>query len=274
MKVYISIDMEGISGVVHVDDVAPGNPRYDRCRALMTADCNAAIEGALAAGATEIVVNDAHWIMRNLLLDDLHPAARVIAGVHKDGLMVAGLDSSFAAAFFIGYHARQGRVGVLSHTLTGREFQRLCINGEVVGEVGVNALLAAAHGVPVVMVTGDEAVCAEAREGLGEAVVTVAVKRALDRATAECLHPSIAQERIRAGAERALAGRERVQLPPAPERYVVELDLLSTTAAWACGNVPGAERTGDRSVRFVALDAAALASFLVVAFLLASSVSE
>ena len=172
MKVFISVDMEGVTGITDPEDVLPDGADYARGRRFMTADANAAIRGAFDAGATEVLVNDSHWTMRNLLLEDLDPRARMIKGLQKPMCMVQGLDASFDAAVFVGYHSCAGTEhGVLNHTLLGKEVQNLLLNDEPIGETRLNALIAGELGVPVVFVAGDDAVCREARDVLGEALL-------------------------------------------------------------------------------------------------------
>jgi D-amino peptidase len=135
VKVFISVDMEGVTAVTDPEDVLPDGSDYARGRVFMTGDANAAIQGAFDAGATEVVVNDSHWIMRNLLIEQLDPRARIIKGFHKPMCMVQGLDDSFDAAVFVGYHSCAGTEGgVLNHTLLGKEIQNMFLNGEPIGE--------------------------------------------------------------------------------------------------------------------------------------------
>src|SRR2546423_12729794 len=161
MRVYISVDMEGIAGVVHESQTDPTTPafaaEYGRFRRLMTAEANAAVEGALAAGATRVLVNDSHWFMRNLLAEELHQAAELVAGYPKPRSMVQGIDEpeGFDAALFVGYHARAGtRNAILDHTYADRIYE-VRLNGKPVGELGHNAALAGEHYVPVALMCGD-----------------------------------------------------------------------------------------------------------------------
>lgn len=274
MKVFVSVDMEGISGVVHNQDVSPGHARWQECREWITGDCNAAIEGLLQAGATQILVNESHASMRNMLLDQVNPAATVIRGFHKDQSMVEGLERSFDAAVFVGYHARAGANGVLSHTFSGRNFWDLKINGKSVGETGLNALIAAAHGVPVIMVTGDSTLREEVREDLGEEVVFAQTKRAIDRYTAECLPIAVSQEQIRQGAAEALGRLGRIKPIPVPDEITVDLTLTGATMAWAVSCMPGVERLDGRTVRYRTRDAKTLYPFLVSAYLCTAGVNN
>ncbi|MBK9713155.1 MAG: M55 family metallopeptidase [Kouleothrix sp.] len=247
MRVYISADMEGISGVVHGDQTEPGAREYDRACALMLGEVNAAVEGALAAGATTVLVNDSHWNMRNLRLEDLHPAAELISGSPKPFSMVQGLDDSFDAALFVGYHAMSGSSPAsIDHTYTDA-IHHVWVNGREVGEIGINALFAGHHGVPVALVTGDQMATAEARELLGE-VTTVQVKQAYSRSAARCLPVGEARRLIREGAQAALARPGQPLRPESPVALAVE--FVKSSQAEMAALMPGSERAGPRTVQF------------------------
>src|SRR5207245_5442283 len=206
--VCISVDMEGIAGVVHESQTDPADPahaaEYGRFRRLMTGEANAAIEGALAAGATKVVVNDSHWFMRNLLAEELHQAAELLSGDPKPRSMVEGIDSGFDAALFIGYHARAGTPhAIVDHTYADRIYE-VRLNGTPVGELGINAAFAGVHGVPVALVSGDSALASEAKDLLGDGVSTVVVKHAVGRHAARSLAPALACSMIRDEVTRTL----------------------------------------------------------------------
>jgi D-amino peptidase len=203
VQIYISADMEGITGLVDAADVQPGGADYERGRVMMTEDVNAAVRGALTAGATRIVVNDAHGPMRNLLPDALHPAAHLVRGRPKPMGMLEGLNGSFDAALCVGYHARAGALGVLSHSFMGHEIEDMWLEGHAVGEIGLVHATAAAMGVRVVLLTGDDAACAEMTEW-DSGVATVPVKRAIDRFAAELRPVPEARAAIEAGVAAAL----------------------------------------------------------------------
>jgi D-amino peptidase len=251
MRVYISVDMEGVAGVVHEDQTNPIDPRcageYGRFRRLMTAEANAAVEGALAAGATRVVINDSHWLMRNLLAEELNSRAELVSGSTKPRSMLEGIEDGFDAACFIGYHARAGTAhAILDHTYTDRIF-RVHLNGVEVGELGINAALAGRFGVPVALVSGDQALAAECGALLGPGTAAVVVKHAVARHGARCLAPAEACRRIREGVTAAL------RKPPAPwsvaSPAVIEVDFCSTHHADMAELVPGSERIGGRTVR-------------------------
>jgi D-amino peptidase len=203
VQIYISADMEGITGLVDALDVQPGGADYERGRVMMTEDVNAAIRGAVAAGATRILVNDAHGPMRNLLPDLLHPAASLVRGRPKPMGMLEGLDGSFEAALCVGYHARAGALGVMSHSFMGHEIEDMWLDEHAVGEIGLVHATAAALGVPVRLLTGDDAACAEVT-AWDPGVTTVAVKQAKDRFAAELRPVSEARQAIETAAAKTL----------------------------------------------------------------------
>jgi D-amino peptidase len=253
MRVYISIDMEGVAGVVHEDQTDPVDPRfageYNRFRRLMTAEANAAIEGSLAAGARNVLVNDSHWLMRNLLAEELHPQAELLSGGPKLRSMVEGVELGFDAALFIGYHARAGaHHAVIDHTYTSRVHE-VRLNGRPVGELGINAALAGYHAVPVAMVSGDQALAAEARELLGPSVETIIVKHAVGRFAARSISPAEACRSITAGATAALRRSHAPFVLSAPIR--LEVDFQLTQMADMAELVPGSRRTGGRTLEYV-----------------------
>ena len=252
MKIYISADMEGVTGVTHSQDVIPGRSQYERFRGLLTADVNAAIEGAAQAGATEFLVNEAHDGMRNVLLEDLDPRAEVIVGQRKPLSMMQGFEGA-DLVFFVGYHARAGTEGVLSHTFDSPTVVTgVWLNGEPCSEARMNATLAGLSGVPVGLVTGDDLACAEA-EALYDGVQTARVKTAVDRYTARCLSPQAAQERIR---EAALRAAEKEDLTPyAPEPpYSFTIEFATASSAASVLFFPDLERVDDRRVSWTHAD--------------------
>jgi D-amino peptidase len=246
VRIYISADMEGVTGVTHSQDVIPGRSQYERFRGLLTADVNAAIEGAAQAGAAEFLVNEAHDGMRNILLEDLDPRAEVIVGQRKPLSMMQGFVSA-DLVFFVGYHARAGTEGVLSHTFESPAVVTgVWLNGEPCSEARMNATLAGLKGIPVGLVTGDDLACAEA-EALYAGVQTARVKTAVDRYTARCLSPQAAHERIREAALRA-AGKENLS-PYAPEPpYSFTIEFATASSAASVLFFPGLERVDYRSV--------------------------
>lgn len=258
MRIYLSVDMEGIAGVVHERQTDPADPRsapeYTRFRRLMTQEANAAIEGALLGGATEVVVNDSHGSMRNLLAEELHPRAVLVSGGPKRWSMMEGIERGADLACLIGYHARAGTpLAILDHTYTGQILD-VRLNGQPVGEVGLNAALAGTFGVPVALVTGDAALAREAEALLGSRVRTVAVKEAVSRHAARCLSPEEARRRIRDATAEVVAAYRDGTLRLEPFRpatpVTLEVDFALTVQADYAAMAPGVERTGGRTVRF------------------------
>jgi D-amino peptidase len=250
MKVYVSVDMEGVTGLTDPEEMHAGGRGYERGCELMTGDANAVIEGAFAAGARSVLVNDAHSSTKNLRIDLLDERATLIRGPGKPLRMGQGLTSDFQAACFAGYHARAGvQHGVLNHTWMGKEIQNVYLNGEICGEARLVAAFAGFLGVPVVLVTGDEAACEEARELLGD-VETVAVKRGIDRFSAELLPPVVAQGRIREGAARALNRLGDFRPYEVAPPYTLGVEWNSTATAAGCALIPGTKQVGPRQTEF------------------------
>lgn len=261
MKVLISADMEGTAGIVNrahtaipdraaITGVQNNAAEYDWARQLMTEEVNAAVSGALEGGATEVWVTDAHGSMRNLLPLALHREARYVSGSPKMLAMLEGLDESFGAVMFTGYHGSAGTpASVLAHTYIG-VIQDVRLNGTSMGEYGINAALAGHFRVPVVMVTGDNTVVSQVHSLLGPDVVGVEVKQARGTFSAVHLHPEKARAVIRAGAAEAVrrASRLRPYIVPAPVR--LEVDIVSPDLADLAGLIPGVTPLGPRSVAY------------------------
>jgi len=251
MRVLISADMEGVTGATGWTDVEPGQPAYERFRRLLTWDVNAAIAGAVDGGATEVVVNEAHDGMRNILLEELDDRAEMISGLHKPLVMMAGLDDC-DVVFFVAYHARAGEPGVLAHTLTG-DYVNVDLNGEPASEARLNAVLAGISNVPVGVVTGDDQICAEA-EKLFVGVRTAVVKYAIDNFSARCLTPRAAAERIRDAARLALVEREALAPHVVDPPYTTRVTLREPAQAGAVAMVPGVVRESATTVSFASED--------------------
>ncbi len=253
LKVFISVDMEGICGVVNWDETSQGGPDYPLFRRLMTQEANAAIEGALAAGATEILVRDSHGSGRNILPDVLKPEARLLRDWTYGPLsMMEAIDESFDAVIFIGYHARAGTPdAVLKHTMTTSIYD-VSLNGKKMPEAGFNGAIAGYFGVPVVLVSGDQAIAEQARELFGE-IETAVVKEAIATA-AIMLHPHKAQDLIRqktTAALKRLKDFKPYKLNPPYNLEVVYTDeVKAVIASW----IPGAVRTGPRTITFSSND--------------------
>ncbi|MDH5792736.1 MAG: M55 family metallopeptidase [Candidatus Bathyarchaeota archaeon] len=251
LKVFVSVDMEGISGIVDGSMTGRDQPDYQKGRALMVGDVNAAIEGILTLGEAEIVVSDGHGSMTNIEPEELNRAATLARGTPKPLSQMAGIDGSFDAAVFVGYHSMKGTLrGVLSHTFSGRAIESLRINGMEVGETAMNAAIAGYHGVPLVFVSGDLAVTREAK-ALNPEIEVVAVKEAVSRTAAKCLNPARARELIREKVTRALEKRKSIE--PFSFESPIEVLVRYTNAgmADAVGFMPSSERVDGKTIRFV-----------------------
>jgi D-amino peptidase len=255
MRVLISADMEGATGVTWPGDVQPGTEQWQRCRRMFTSDVNAAIAGFFASGADEVLVSEAHATMRNLLLEDLDRRAVMLTGRHKELSMVEGIqDPAVEAVAFLGYHAAAGAEGVLAHTYLANSITSVRINGQVGSEGRLNACVAAEFGVPVVLVTGDDRACADAA-GYAPGALTVAVKECVSRYAAICKPPEETAAAIAAAAAEAgkLAGRRAAGESGARTSaggYTVEIEVDATQLAQAATIVPTVRRTGDRTVSY------------------------
>jgi len=253
LKVFISVDMEGIAGVIHWDDVSRRGDDYSLFRKLMTQETNAAIEGALEAGATEILVRDSHGSARNILPDLLRQEAELLRDWSGGPLsMMEGIDKTFDAVIFIGYHARAGTPdAVLKHTMTGTIFD-VVLNGKKMPEAGINAFIAGNFGVPVVMIAGDLAVCKQAKELFGN-IETVAVKEGIGKA-AKMLHPLKAQELIKKKTTAALKRLKDFKPYKLNPPFTMEVTFTDEEIAARSSWIPGAKRSGDRSASFTSND--------------------
>ena len=251
LKVFISVDMEGISGIVHSNQTSRDQHDYEKGRALMVGDVNAAIEGALAHGDAEIVVADGHGWMKNIQPEDINEAAVLVRGTPKPLSQLAGIDESFDAALFIGYHSMKGTLhGVLSHTFSGRAINSLKVNGREIGETAMNAAIAGHFGVPLVFVSGDLAVTKEA-EALDPNITTVAVKEAVARTAARCIHPKRARELIKRGVKEALEKRDSIRPFTFQPPIEVLVEYSNALMADAVEFMPTAQRVDGRTIRFV-----------------------
>ena len=255
LKVYISADMEGITGVVATEQTTPGNPEYAAAKKWMAEDVNAAVEGALRAGATEVVVNDSHGSQRNIDPGDLHPKAVLISGYPKPLSMMQGIDESYNAVLFVGYHAGAGtQDAVLDHTISGSVVQSVKVNGLELPELGLNAAIAGAYNVPVVFISGDVAVCKQAKAILGTEVVTAPVKDGIGRYAARLVPFAEARRGIRDRVTDAL--RKLGQVKPfkvaAPCRF--ELMFYISAQADMAMYFPNVTRVNARTVAFTSED--------------------
>lgn len=249
MKILISADMEGATGVTWPADVEPGTEQWQRCRRMFTSDVNAAVAGCFAGGATSVLINEAHATMRNLLLEELDPRAVMLTGRHKDLSMVEGIQhDDVDGVAFVGYHAAAGAEGVLAHTFLPNSITAVRLDGERASEGLLNARVAAEYGVPIVLITGDDRTCADAA-GYAPGVPAVAVKDCVSRYSAVCRPPEVTAASIMPAARDGmkLAGR----VPPVrASGFSVEVEVDAAQLAQAAAIVPTVRRTGDRVVAY------------------------
>lgn len=262
VKVYISADMEGIAGVVSGDQLSPTSFEYERFRGFMTAEVLAAIQGARDAGATVIVVSDSHGNMENILIERLPDDVTLVRSAPRPLMMMQGIDSTFAAAVFIGYHASTNSLsGVRAHTMSSALLTSVELNGIAMPEAGVNAAIAGHFGVPVVAVSGDDAAVAEMQALLGK-VEGAVVKHAIGFHSAATMTPAAAQALIR---EKVKAGvARRGELKPYVVQSPVRLDVhfKNYRAAEVLSYLPIVQRTSSHSVRFTGRDMVEVSKFL------------
>lgn len=252
MRIYLTVDIEGIAGVVHSLEGSPGNPEYERARRLMTAEASAVVSGIFDAEPdSAVTVVDVHGPYRNIIPEELDERATLSRGKPRMYGMVHGIDRGYDAAMFIGVHGRAGTgLSVLSHTFTGTILD-VSINGKLMGELGLNAAVAGAYNVPVLLVAGDQTVVSEARDIFGESQITVQVKESFAHLSSESLHPREAQRRLREAASRAVRDRPAVEPLRVDTPVHCEVELARPALADLAEMIDGAERVDGRTVRYV-----------------------
>lgn len=255
IKVFISVDMEGIWGVVHGNQCSSESPEYQIARKWMVQDTNAVIQGLFEGGATEVVVNDSHGRMRNIIASDLDPRADLISGSPKPMSMMEGIDSSFAACLFVGYHARAGSASaILDHTISGAAIYSIKINGIEMPELGINAAIAGYYNVPVIMLTGDTETCRQAQELLGRSLVVVPVKEAVNRLAARNYARDRVLADLREGARKALSSLKDYKPYQLQPPYQFEINLHNSQQAELGVLIPGVQRSAPRTLTFTSQD--------------------
>ena len=262
LKVYISVDMEGIAGVVTGDQLGPSGFEYGRAREFMTAEALAAIAGAREAGATEIVVSDSHGNGESLLIDQFPDDVRIVRSWPRPLMMMEGIDSTFAAAIFIGYHASTtSPAGVRAHTISSANYASVSLNGVAMPEAGINAAIAGKFGVPVIFISGDDVAVDETRKLLGD-VEGAVVKRAISFHSASTMPPKAAQQLIRARVKAALD--RRAAFKPYVVRAPITLDLVfkSYRPAEILAYLSIVTRTASHAIRFSGRDMIEVSRFL------------
>ncbi|PLR95199.1 M55 family metallopeptidase [Bacillus sp. T33-2] len=253
MKLYISVDMEGITGLVDHTQVDSSKHNYETGRTIMTAETNYVIESAFGNGCTEVIVNDSHSKMNNLIIEFLHPETQLITGDVKPLSMVQGLDDTFAGAVFVGYHARASMKGVMSHSMIFG-VRHMYINDVAVGELGFNAYVAGHYGVPVIMVAGDDQAAYEAEELIPN-VTTAVVKKSISRSAALSLTPDKAGKLLSEKTANAIENRHLVKPLVPPEKPLLRIEFANYGQAEWANLMPGTEiEEGTTIVRFQAKD--------------------
>lgn len=255
MKVYMSVDMEGATGIVHKEQLVPGGEDYERGRMLLMGDVNAAVEGAFAGGAAEVLVNDAHGTMRNILIEELHRGAELVSGpwTNKPLCQSECIDDTFDLGFFVGYHSRADTPrGLLAHTWVGKVLHGVVVNDRVVGETGINAGVLGCFGVPVGLVTGGSDLVAEAADFLPDALA-VTVKQPIGFSAARCRTPQATAADIREAAEEAVGRRRRDPEAFGTFRFAEPVDCRLRFHTWQlterAAKWESVERTDEREVR-------------------------
>jgi D-amino peptidase len=254
-KVFISADMEGIWGVVAAEQTSSASPEYAAARRWMVEDVNAVIAGLIEAGAGEIVVNDSHGSMRNIVASDLNPKASLLSGSPKPLSMMQGIDATYDAVIFVGYHAKAGTAtAILDHTISGGTIRAIRINGQELPEMGINAAIAGYYRVPVILLTGDTETCAQARALFGEGIVTAAVKEPTGRFAARMYPAEDARRRLKDAAREALAKRGRIEPFRIAGPFTFDVEFHNSGQAELPQMLPGVRRSTPRAVSFTATD--------------------
>jgi D-amino peptidase len=253
MRVFISIDAEGCSGIFKSAQVSAGHRDYEFCRRMMEGDANAAIRGAYNAGAIDVLVNDAHDNCDNIRIENLDPRVRLVSGSVKPLSMMEGISGAFDAVLLLGYHSQNAEYGSAAHTYSPNMFE-VSINGHPANEAQINGYLAGCFAVPVVFLSGDQYITEYMRE-IVPGIRTVATKRAIGCAAAECLHPDVTRKRIEDGVRAALAnlGNNPVK-PMADAPYTLEIKFATTSHASLALRLPGSNLTKPTTVRYKAGD--------------------
>ncbi|MCA1053864.1 M55 family metallopeptidase [Rossellomorea aquimaris] len=253
MNIYMSVDMEGITGLVDQTHVNSSMHNYERGRIIMTEEANSVIHAAFENGCNHVLVNDSHSQMNNLIIEKLHPETRLISGGVKPFSMVQGLDETFQGAFFVGYHARASMKGVMSHSMIFG-VRHMYINDTPIGEMGFNAYVAGYYGVPVLLVTGDDQAALEA-ESLIPNVTTAIVKETISRSVASSLTPAKSQMLLNEKTEEALSNRKNVKPLTPPDHPVLRIEFANYGQAEWASMMPGTVlEPGTTTVRFQAKD--------------------
>ena len=264
LKIYISVDLEGVAGVVTADQLGPAGFEYERFRHFMTNETLAAIHAAKESGATEVVVSDSHGNGESLLIDEFPKDVRIVRSWPRHGGMMAGLDPSFDAALFIGYHASTTSVrGVRAHTFSSAHLTRVTLNGTAVTEGEFNASFAGAMGVPVVFASGDDAAVEELKSRLGK-IETAETKRSLGFHSAETITPEASCEKIAAGVKAALKRLREFKPYVVKTPVTLEISFKNYMPAEMLSYLRSVQRVDSHTIRFMGTDMAEVSDFVDV----------
>lgn len=253
MKIYISADIEGVAGIVHPEQTMRDGREHDLARQLMTEEVNACIEGALEAGAKDIVVNDSHGTMRNIYPNLLHAKARLLLGAPKKLAMMEGVSEEYDAALFVGYHTRMGTNGVLNHTFSGKTIQTIRVNSIEMGEFALNALVAGSFSVPTVFVSGCNFLAEEAKTFIPQ-IETAIVKESISRTAALNMSSQESRQLIQETAKNSLQRLDEIAPYTLPGPYKIEIEFLTTGYADAVEIIPMYERKDASTICFTQED--------------------
>lgn len=264
LKVYISVDMEGVVGVVTGDQLGPSGFEYQRFREFMTREALAAVQAAKEAGATEIVVSDSHGNGENLLLEQFPPDVKIIRSWPRRLTMMAGIDASFDAVIFIGYHAStDNSKGVRAHSFSSARLTHVAVNGTPFTEGAWNAAIAGHFGVPVVAISGDDAACAEVSKLVGN-IETAVVKQSLGFHSAMTMTPEASYELIATKVKAGLARRAALKPFTVTKPVTVEVSFKNYLPAEVLSYLKGIERTGSHTIRYHVADMLEAADLMLV----------
>ncbi|MCM2386937.1 M55 family metallopeptidase [Streptomyces albipurpureus] len=274
MKILISADMEGATGVTWPADVLPGTPQWERCRGMFTSDVQAAALGFFDGGADDVLINEAHWSMRNLLLEQLDERVQMLTGRHKSLSMVEGVQHGDVDGIaFVGYHTGAGTEGVLAHTYLANSITGVWLNGTRASEGLLNAQVVAEYGVPVILITGDDLTCVDA-DGYAPNARKVAVKDHVSRYAAVCRTPTRTAADIRAAAKDAMTLAVRYE-PVRGGPFTVELEFDAEHLAAAATVVPGVAGSGERRISYTSETMyEAIRTFKAVTTIVSAAVEE
>ncbi len=254
MKIFISVDMEGIWGLVSSEHVSSDSKEYNRTRRLMLQEANWAIEEAFKNGATEVVVNDSHDNMDNLIIEELDPRAQLISGGPKPLSMMQGIDETFDGVIYIGYHSRAGTInGVFNHTYSGRTIANIYVNGRKMGECGINSGVAGYYGVPILAISGDDMVCAQAIEEVGD-METIVVKKAISRYSAHNVSQQMLRELYKTKLESAFKNIKQSPTLKYNGKITMDIEFNREVMAESAMLLPEATRINEKTIRIESND--------------------